>query len=47
MNVAELETKPLSELHDLAKELDMPGFVRLAQARLDYEAAACADRAAK
>jgi len=29
MNIAELETKPLSDLHEMAKEVDLPGFARL------------------
>jgi transcription termination factor Rho len=29
MNIAELETKPLSDLHEIAKEMEMPGFARL------------------
>src|SRR5919199_6280449 len=29
MNVAELETKTLSDLHEMAKEIDIPGYARL------------------
>ena len=29
MNMAELETKTLSDLHEMARELDMPGFARM------------------
>ena len=29
MNIAELELKPLSELHDMARELEIPNHMRL------------------
>ncbi|GAC1358269.1 MAG: transcription termination factor Rho [Herpetosiphon sp.] len=29
MNLAELETKLLSELHEIARDMDLPGFIRL------------------
>jgi transcription termination factor Rho len=29
MNIAELETKPLSDLHEIAKEVDLPGYARM------------------
>lgn len=34
MNIAELETKSLSELHEIAKEVDLPGFLRLRKQEL-------------